>query len=125
MNSWNEKIALRLFLIIGLNTFAITHTEAATVKEIEVFRDCPISGQVYLRLSGSLKNGQLYGQINNESVAWSVFSGRVTGFINNHSVLLIMREIKNSEYSLVGWTNTQRIDWRSFGGSFNEYVNCY
>lgn len=123
MHSWLEKITITLFLLLGVNAFIIGQAHSSEVYEAK--KECPIKGQVYLRLNGTLKNGQLYGWIDNDNIFWSVFSGRVTGFVGNTSVSLTMKEIDRGEYSLIGWAGLQRINWRSLNKAFNETVICY
>lgn len=128
MNTWPEKLALTLFLLLGLNVLAITHAKSTElprdVPQIENQLECPISGFVRLRLEGTIKNGQLTGNVNNQYVWWTVYSGRVSGFINGHSVMLTIQNERNNEYLLSGWVGSTHIRWASFGGVFSEYVYC-
>lgn len=124
MSNLIETITVTLFLLLGLNAFSLTHasTDIEPTSE-EIVRDCPISGQVNIRLNGSVRNGQLMGEINNETVFLNVFNGRVTGFINGQSVSLIIEPERN-EYVLSGWLGFNRIRWTSFGGMFHEWIYC-
>ena len=126
MNTWPEKLLLTLFLILGLNVFAITNakSEEAEITKDEKALECPISGFVRLRVEGNIKNGQLSGTVNNQFIWWSIYAGRVTGFINGHSVMLTLQNERNNEYLLSGWVGSTHIRWSSFGGMFNEYVYC-
>lgn len=131
MNTWPERLALTLFLLLGLNVLAITHANSTELPKEnhsnlsrDVITECPISGFVRLRLEGTIKNGQLTGNVNNEFVWWSVYSGRVSGFINGHSVMLTLQKERIDEYLLAGWVGSTHIRWSSFGGVFSEYVYC-
>jgi hypothetical protein len=52
MSTWLEKLTITLFLLLGLSAFSIAKSE-------EIPHECPVSGHVYLRLHGDVKNGQL------------------------------------------------------------------
>ena len=123
MSGLLETITITLFLLMGLNAFSITHASTDLPAREELVRECPIAGPVNLRLHGNIKNGQLVGFINNESVFLSVFAGRVSGFIGNQSIMLNISNERN-EYLLTGWIGTTHIRWTSFGGMFNEYIHC-
>ncbi len=124
MNTWLEKLALTLFLLLGLNTYAVTHA-ATTAEEFraELVQECPVQGHVNLRLNGTIQNGRLDGYVNNQFVWWNVVNGSVTGFINGHYLSLTI-EAERNEYLLTGWIGTNYIRWISFGGQFNEWVYC-
>jgi hypothetical protein len=124
VNNILETIAVTLFLLLGLNAFSITHAASDTPTREDVLEVCPVSGQVILTLNGNIKNGVLVGWINHESVSWTVYAGRVTGFVNGQSIALIIRP-QGNEFILTGWIGTGRVRWLSFGHTFNEYIHCH
>ncbi|MBC7711898.1 MAG: hypothetical protein H7177_01065 [Rhizobacter sp.] len=125
MNTLLEKLALALFLLMGLSAYSTTHAARSDILNEEVVAvECPISGHVSLRLNGPLENGRLDGYIDSQFVFWPVTNGTVTGFINGHYFNLKIEPERN-EYLLSGWIGTNYIRWTSFGGQFNEWVYCH
>lgn len=119
-----EKILLTLFFILGLNIFNLTHSEDDVSYTEEISRECPIKGQVNLRLNGTVKNGQLVGTIDNKYVSWFITTGNIQGYYNGNFMNLKIEEVRNREYNLTGWIGSYYVHWRSFGGYFNERVDC-
>lgn len=118
MNNILEKILLTLFLILGLNVINITHAQE---NELQL---CPIQGHVSMRLEGTVKNGQLLGYIDNKFVNWFVMMGNIQGYYNGNFMTLRLEELRYNELSLIGWIGSYRVNWRTFGGYFNEQVYC-
>lgn len=123
MNSALEKILLTLFLILGLNVFNITHAQEKEWVEERVER-CPIKGQLSLRVEGDVRNGELLGYIDNQYVSWLVTMGNIQGYYNGNFMNLRLEKINYNEYSLNGWIGSYYISWRTFGGYFNERIDC-
>lgn len=125
MNNILEKILLTLFLVLGLSVFNLTHAESDfSYDKDEISNDCPIKGYVTLRLEGTTRNGELLGSVNNNYVSWFVTMGNIQGYYNGNFMNLRLEEVNYKEYTLNGWIGSTYIRWRSFGGYFNEYVEC-
>lgn len=125
MSNTIEKILLTLFLILGLNIFNITHAQSEMPLKEELKNErCPIKNDVSLRLDGTTRNGELIGFIDNNFVSWFVTMGNITDYYNGNFVNLTIKEINYHEYALNGWIGSYYVRWTSFGGYFNERVNC-
>lgn len=118
MSNILEKILLTLFLLLGLNIFNITHAQEND------YRECPIQGQVSLRLEGTVNNGELLGFIDNKYVSWMVTLGNIREFYNGNFTALRLEEIRYHEFNLSGWIGSYYVNWRTFGGYFNERIDC-
>lgn len=118
MSSMLEKIIITLFLILGLNVFNITHAQD------DVYRTCPVQGQVNMRLIGTVNSGQLQGYIDNKFVSWFVIAGYINGVYNGNFMDLRLAKNRFNEYNLTGWIGSYFVNWRTFGGQFNEYIYC-
>lgn len=120
MGNLLEKILLTLFLILGLNIYSLSHAE----ETISSHENCPIKDSVSLRLEGTTRNGEVMGIVDNNFVTWGVNMGNIQGYYNNNFMNLRIEEVNYKEYSLTGWIGAYYIRWRSFGGYFNERINC-
>lgn len=118
MSNLLEKILLTLFLILGLNVLNITHAQDTD------YRECPVKGQISMRLEGTVQNGELLGYIDNKYVSWLVTMGNIQGYYNGNFMTLRLEEIRYNELSLTGWIGSYRVNWRTFGGYFNERIDC-
>lgn len=124
MSGLLEKILLTLFLILGLNVFNLTHAEDDFSYTEEIGQECPIKGQVSLRLEGTLRNGELLGTVDNKYVSWFVTMGNIQGYYNGNFMNLRLAEINYKEYTLTGWIGSYYVRWQTFGGYFNERIDC-
>ena len=124
MSNILEKILLSLFLVLGLSVFSLTHAESnfSTIEEIST--ECPIKGYVTLRLEGTTRKGELLGSVDNNYVSWFVTMGNIQGYYNGNFMNLRLSEVNNKEYTLNGWIGSTYIRWKSFGGYFNERIEC-
>lgn len=124
-----ERIFLTLFLILGLTVFNITRADELdfnnlTQEEQELTSNCPIKGDVSLRLEGTTRNGELLGWIDNAYVSWIVTMGNIQGYYNGNFMTLRLEQINYNELSLMGWIGSYHVNWRTFGGYFNERIQC-
>jgi hypothetical protein len=119
-----EKIVLTFILILGLNIFNGAQAKENFYFQDNEFRVCPINGQVFLHLQGTLQNGQLIGTIDNQFVSWPVLLGTINGFYNGSYMRLNLAPMRFNEFSVSGWVGTYYINWRSYVGNINEYVRC-
>jgi hypothetical protein len=124
INGILEKVLLTLFLILGLNVFNLTHAEDQISYTEKMNRDCPIKGYVSLRLEGTTRNGELLGTVDNNYVSWFVTMGNIQGYYNGNFMNLRIVPVNYSEYSLTGWIGSYYVRWISFGGYFNERIDC-
>lgn len=112
------KNLFAVILFLGLNVFNYNCAQA------DDFLDCPIQGQISMRLEGTVKAGQLSGFIDNNYVSWFVRMGNIQEFYNGNFIILRLEQIKNNELNLSGRIGTYYLNWRSFGGQFNESIYC-
>ncbi len=97
----------------------------------EIIRlECFLEGYMNLRYSGPENFGNITGYIGNDRVYLNVSGSRATGYIKNERVSLWFddRQIGNGpsrgDYILSGYIKNTYVNWRAFGGSFNQYVSC-
>jgi hypothetical protein len=119
-----EKIFLILFLILGINVFSLTHAEDDFSYTEVIHQECPIKGEVSLRLEGTLRNGELLGTIDNKYVSWFVEMGNIQGHYNGNFMNLKIKPAPIREFILTGWIGSYYVCWRSFGGYFYERIEC-
>lgn len=118
------QILLTSFLVLGFNPLNISHAET-DVNSLDIeSHECPISGFINLQLEGTIQKGRLAGFIDIQYVSWNVMSGFVDDFYNGNFLRLKLAPIKNNELTLSGWIGSYYVNWRTFGGNFNEFVQC-